>query len=503
MKSIIRMLLAVFAILSGISSFAYDFEVDGIYYDIISIPDQTCSITYGEKEYVGEFTTPISVSFNNRAFSVTAIGGCAFQNCTNLKKVTIKDNISRISYSAFKDCTELYSIELPNSITTIPEKCFEGCTSLETIVLPANICDIEKSAFSRCNKLKEIVLPNNLERISADCFAGCHSLKSINLPSKVTSIESGAFSPSGLENITFESAYISFDGEKIFKQSNLEELEINIPVYLISYSCLQETTNLKRLNLPNLEYYDVSNNQTPIKNCTKLEYLRIGKSHITYSLLANGSFPNLKTFVIASSTKKINIATSYGEYQSLFSSCKNIEELIVEYDSSELELIKSSSSRTTGIFSNLKSLKLDRYTKDLLWDNFKSLETLTLGPHITNFNIYSLKLDYPNIKELNLQSPTVVNPTSTTFNNNHYMNLVVNVPNTLLEEYQKTEPWKYFWNLKGTDFPEIQTNLTAITNNSKVEIARYDIMGNPISKEYKGIVIIRYSDGSTKKEIIK
>lgn len=57
-----------------LSASAYDFEVDGIYYDIVFLPNLTCAVTCGDKYYEGDITVPSEVLFKGRTLSIISIG---------------------------------------------------------------------------------------------------------------------------------------------------------------------------------------------------------------------------------------------------------------------------------------------------------------------------------------------------------------------------------------------------------------------------------------------
>ena len=46
--------------------------------------------------------------------SVEKIGTCAFENCENLREVTLSSALSEIGHFAFSDCASLTSITLPD-----------------------------------------------------------------------------------------------------------------------------------------------------------------------------------------------------------------------------------------------------------------------------------------------------------------------------------------------------------------------------------------------------
>ena len=69
------------------------------------------------------------------------------------------------------------------------------------------------------------------------------------------------------------------------------------------------------------------------------------------------------------------------------------------------------------------------------------------------------------------------------------------------------EPNEYINSLNGimTSYNDQMSKIDEITTNvnDAIEIARYDIHGRLLSEPSKGINIIKYSDGSTRKEIVK
>ena len=128
MKQIIAkvtMLLAV--LIMSAKAFAYDFEVDGIYYDVLS--DTTCEVTKENLnyEYDGDIIIPEQVTYRRKTMRVTAIGNAAFSGNTGLTSVEIPNSVTTIGLNAFTGCTSLTSIDIPNSVEGIDFGAFSKC----------------------------------------------------------------------------------------------------------------------------------------------------------------------------------------------------------------------------------------------------------------------------------------------------------------------------------------------------------------------------------------
>lgn len=79
--------------LCSIASHAYDFEVDGIYYDVISLSDLTASVTTGDKEYEGDVVIPSHVTYRSKDFTVTT---CDLSNFLKVNSLTIPKTVTNI-----------------------------------------------------------------------------------------------------------------------------------------------------------------------------------------------------------------------------------------------------------------------------------------------------------------------------------------------------------------------------------------------------------------------
>lgn len=136
---------------------AYDFTVDGLYYNIVSLEDLTCEITYGDKvdeyhgTYSGDIVIPETVTYNNKTLTVVKIGENAFYYCSELSSVTIPNTVTYIDSEAFEECGAITSITIPSSVTYIGRMAFNECKSLNNIVFEDGDKTLEWEYYSYNN----------------------------------------------------------------------------------------------------------------------------------------------------------------------------------------------------------------------------------------------------------------------------------------------------------------------------------------------------------------
>lgn len=112
--------------------------------------------------------------------SVTTIGDSAFEDCINLKVITIPYSVTVIGDEAFHGCTGLESIVIPYSVTTIGDEAFNSCTNLKSLRISYGVTDIGAYAFSNCISLESVTIPDGVTTIGNNAFDGCTSLKRID-----------------------------------------------------------------------------------------------------------------------------------------------------------------------------------------------------------------------------------------------------------------------------------------------------------------------------------
>ena len=102
-----------------------------------------------------------------------AIVSEAFKNNTEIKSVTLPENVTTIEGQAFMGCTALTDIDL-GSVQQIGPNAFDGCTSLNNVVIPPTVTNIGAYAFYDCTALQHVLCrPYYAPALGTDAFTHC------------------------------------------------------------------------------------------------------------------------------------------------------------------------------------------------------------------------------------------------------------------------------------------------------------------------------------------
>lgn len=212
--SIIALALSALAPAAG----AYDFEKDGIYYNL-SQDGNRAVVTYSSLQsnsYSGDVVIPATVEYQSRELTVRQIDNLAFVACGGLKSVTLGENVVMIGTQAFSHCTGLQSVTLNEKLYSIGDYAFEYCSAMKSLDIPASTEEIGYGVFQLTSGLISInVAPENRVYMSIDgvlytadkksliCFPAASMITDLVIPDEVVIIDENAFLPAvNLESIT-------------------------------------------------------------------------------------------------------------------------------------------------------------------------------------------------------------------------------------------------------------------------------------------------------------
>ena len=239
MKKLLLSLLLM--ALTAVGAQAYDFVVDGIYYNKNGTK---ATVTYRSTydSYRGDIIIPETVTYRGTTYTVTTIGNSAFSFCSKLTRVTIPNTVTTICDEAFINCDGLESVTIPNSITFINDYVFYGCKKLSSVVIPESVTSIGECAFSNCNSLTNVVLPSSVSTIKSDAFAICGQMDI-----HITDLKSwcSIFFENDFSNPLINEGHLFLNGEEII------DLVIPTSVTSIGQYAFTGYHDLKSVTIPN------------------------------------------------------------------------------------------------------------------------------------------------------------------------------------------------------------------------------------------------------------
>ena len=181
MKQLIKLSFLVLALLMPANAFAaYDFEVDGIFYDIkpnnevyVSTSSGTGGV-YGGIIYSGDVVIPETVTWEGVTYRVTGIRPQAFMGQSKVTSVTMPNSLKRIEGGAFMTCYGLKKLVIPDSVTYLGYESFNNCSGLEEVYLGNSVDSIYNYCFSYCSNLRRINFPAKVAYIGLEAFNNCN-----------------------------------------------------------------------------------------------------------------------------------------------------------------------------------------------------------------------------------------------------------------------------------------------------------------------------------------
>ncbi|MBQ3363059.1 MAG: leucine-rich repeat protein [Muribaculaceae bacterium] len=294
MKSLIKTIFLLLALLLPATAAAHDIEVDGIYYNIYG---NEAAVTYegddydsNPNRYSGEVSIPETVTYDGVTYAVTAIDPEAFFYCNYMTSVTIPGSVTRINLSAFLGCRGLKSITIPGSVTHIDRQAFAYCSKLTALAIPASVSYIGYRAFDGCTGFQSITVDSGnrwydsrdncnalIETATNTLIAGC---KNTIIPNTVTSIGDNAFDGlTDLTHITIPNSVTSIGHNAFHSCKNLTEITIPNSVTSIGGCAFASCSSLTSVTIPSSVTFIDS---APFVGCSGLTSIAVESGNPNY-----------------------------------------------------------------------------------------------------------------------------------------------------------------------------------------------------------------------------
>lgn len=464
-------------LLSFIPVWGYDFEYEGLAYNILSTGDLTVRWVDIVDDSMTEVVIPEQVEYRGRKLTVTQLNHVAIP--PRITKISVPETVESIPMSCFSPMypyheTGLTEVILPSGITEIPAYCFSDCSKLKVvrfrnatldyentdfedgsegliwIIVPETITSIGEYAFgwsgieaisvpgvtslngtfNNCENLKKVILNEGTENL-VRTFYDCVALTDVKIPSTLKKIGYGTFVGTSIVELdTNNVEEISVEGikgdsfETLIFGSDLKGIPEPEEGYYFGYIVRYGT-----MTLPNLKSVWIKDGENPfcLQGMEKYYYYYFyGAFHDGWLLLSTFAYNNLEYYYIG---RPVVTEWTYGNPGAYW-------------------WMKANDSRYVEQGS-IQTLEIGGYCTAVPRMS-QPLYKLKLGPNVTTFdfrNINSSSLEL--ITSASMVPPIVENgnyfPTSV------YTDVVVEIPVGTKSLYQNAEGWKNFWNFVEKD----------------------------------------------------
>lgn len=460
--------------------------------------------------------------------------------------------LRRIGNNAFSSHPITGSINLPSSIEEIGSSAFAGTAISGTLQLPKSIKAIGGGAFSGCKELKgTIAFPSNLTDIGAGAFKGCAGLTgTLTIPATVSNLGWEAFFGANFDRLVIEDGDTplttgnnfsktggwivkapAIDSKKETADTDSEVIttdgtpDVGGPKRATAMSTLGLAQGMFS-QMPLTEAYigrelsylcgamaDMSvvrNYYSPFNWSRHLERVVIGqnvKKTLPYQF---AHCANLKSVVFPDGMETIADGTCYMDSvlvevnvprsvtivgTGAFASCAALEHITIgSQTASEGKTMCMQAAADASTYGNtildegvfwgcemLKSVNLTDAVSEIREDAFRWCTALT-----------SLTCARATPPAIDTNAFRYAEPSACT----------LYVPIDCAASYRKNEVWGQF-NVEEADLTGISSPSADVLPDADAERQRFDISGKRLHSPSKGINIIRKSDGSVRKVVVR
>jgi len=356
-------------------------------------------------------------------------------------------NVTSIANAAFEECY-MTSVTISEGVTKIGNGAFVGCSRLTSVTIPNSVTTIGNSAFYRCSALPSIIIPDGVTTIGEEAFDGCTELTSVSLGSGLTSIGKWAFHAVGITSITFPQSLRVISTRAFEGCQGLTEVVIPDGVTTIGWRALG--------------------------NCQNLTTVTVGKGIETMDAGTFEASDNIR-----------NVALHCNDF--------------IEKDHTLYEGIGH-------VFNSVGIFVLDEGLMRLGASAFSGcyVYSLTIPSSVTSIGSDAFYYSF-SLADIYCYAEQVPETASNAFNVSNYTEATLHVPANAVDAYKSAEGWQNFGNIVAlTDEDPKPTGVSTMeyapmTTNKTI----YDLQGHQLAQPKKGLNIIKMSDGTTKKVIIK
>lgn len=488
---------------------------------------------------------------------LSSMGISVFYGCTALTHVTIPSCMKYIGDYTFYGCTSLTSVDIPLSVTKIDDQAFYGCTALSGLDIPHTVTEIGAEAFSGCRRLTALAIPSGIVSIGEKAFKDCGALTTLYaLGAEPITINANTFEnvskctllvPQGSrQEYWLKDGWGDLSRVSEFAPEALVTGQVSVHVQTAGTlgSMLDSTLDCFRkyriqslkvtgsLNSDDIrvikqisgchdsgtyERYDGRLQQLDLSGATlpadgwNLETCRFTSVVLPQHITAIPDYAfaecnELASILIPQGVTSIgyNAFGNCGELASVtlpagltrisggaFFSCTSFTSLTIP------SRVKSIESRAFAQCWHLTSLTLQEGITDIHEEAFAGcdlLTTLTLPSTVET--ICGAAFDCKSLSAIYALNPHGIGIKDKPFSENTQYCCTLYVPKGSMQDYTNWEEWAAFRNI--VEFDPAGIDGTHATDG-RHEVGRYSVGGSRLASPAKGLNIVRYSDGTTRK----
>lgn len=487
-------------------------------------------------------------------YSLNNMGISVFYGCTALTSVTIPKNIRYINDYTFYGCTSLTSVEMPLTVTKIGNQAFYRCTALVRQDIPSNVTEIGSEAFCGCSRLIDLTIPSGIKSIGERAFKDCNAL---------TTLYALGLSPIAITSNTFENVnkctlYVpqgsrqeywlkdgwgdlnrvaEFDPEALitepvsvhvqtagtlhnmldcFRRYRIQNLKVTGNIndadihtirkmsgYIAPGAYMRYDGRLQHLDLSGatiitndwnfatcrLTSVALPTGLTAIPNqafaeCNELESAPIPQGVTSIGYDAFGNCHKLASITLPAGLTSIQSGAFFG--------CASLTSIVIPSGVQKIE------GKTFSYCTGLKSLTLQEGTTDI-WDyaftDCTLLTTITL-PSTLGIICDAAFANCNSLKSIYALNPQGIGIKGKPFEEYTQSQCTLYVPEGSMYNYQCWEEWNAFNHI--VEFSP--TGINGVHSAAeRREVERYDTSGRRQTSPTKGLNIVRFNDGTTRK----
>lgn len=487
-------------------------------------------------------------------YSLNNMGISVFYGCTALTSVTIPKNIRYINDYTFYGCTSLTSVEMPLTVTRIGNQAFYRCTALVRQDIPSNVTEIGSEAFCGCSRLIDLTIPSGIKSIGERAFKDCNALTTLYaLGASPIAITSNTF-----ENVNKCTLYVpqgsrqeywlkdgwgdlnrvsEFDPEALitepvsihvqtagtlhnmldcFRRYRIQNLKVTGNIndadihtirkmsgYIDPGAYMRYDGRLQHLDLSGativtddwdfatcrLTSVALPTGLTAIPNqafaeCNELESAPIPQGVTSIGGDAFGNCHKLASITLPAGLTNLQSGAFFG--------CGSLTSIVIPSG------VKVIEGKTFSYCTGLKSLTLQEGTTDI-WDyaftDCTLLTTITL-PSTLGIICDAAFANCNSLKSIYALNPQGIGIKGKPFEEYTQSQCTLYVPEGSMYNYQCWEEWYAFNHI--VEFSP--TGINGVHSAAeRREVERYDTSGRRLTSPTKGLNIVRFNDGTTRK----